>query len=166
MFPVFIFLVVSYFILVFVSIRLFVPYYGFCSPQIPSKIPPDIEIVIRKLHRESRSDREFIKGAYIYLTHRYSGSRTKIFTHWQYAFDPIFVHQSGFLPCNILNQILRIMLVKSGRFSNDDITTCIVFLNFFIHQYLQVSIDSTHIDLDPSYYRFGIPFGKHAQWFA
>src|SRR5437899_2856258 len=106
---IFILSIVVYILLVFVGIRLTIPYYGFTPGKIPKYIPKEWEEIINDLNKTSITDLDFLEGIYNKLTGRYYGSRWEIFPKWQYAFEDIFAHKKGFLPCNIFNQLLRVM---------------------------------------------------------
>lgn len=159
-------LIILYFLLVFVGIRLVVPYYGFQDIVVPIQIPDDFQLEIDKLNKTAKTHEEFLQMVYNFLTERYHGSRFEIFAKWRYAFEDPFTHRSGFLPCTVLNELLGIMLVTSGRFSQQQVRKKVVFLNFFIHQYVQVEVDGKWINIDVAYSTMGVPFGKRAFLFA
>lgn len=158
---------VCYVVFVFFALQLFVPYMKFYLVEdMPKDIPQDFLEEIERLNKKSMSNKEFLRLAYASLTKKFYGSRLKtIFLGW-YAFQPIFTHPQGFLHCNVENELLRVMLIKSGRFKKEDITRKITFVNFFIHQYLQVKVDDEVIDVDLWGHVFGIPFGKHSFLFV
>lgn len=158
-------LVVVYIFVVFVGIWLVVPYYGFNNPK-RKKVPDEYLKVIDEINNRSKNNVEYLKNVYDFLTSKYYGSKIELFTKWNYAFDDIFSHKMGFIPCNIFNQILKTMLLQSQRFEEKDIRKRIVLLNFFIHQYLQVRVEDKWIDVDLEYKNIGIPFGKHASIFC
>lgn len=161
-----IYLISAYFILVFVGIRLIVPYYGFGQSKVTEKIPKELLSEIKKISLISKNNLEFLKNSYDFLTRNYYGSKVELFTKWRYAFDGIFTHKTGFIPCNVFNELLRVFLIKSGRFEDNDIRKRVTLLNFFIHQYLQVNIDGKWIDVDMEYKNMDVPFGKHASIFG
>jgi hypothetical protein len=147
-------------------LRLIVPHLGFTEKPVPDKIPEDLEKVIEKLNKESKTNREFLTKAYGHITDRFHGARLKTITKWWYSFRDVFSYNSGYVPCNLHNYLLRIMLIKSKRFSEKDIKIKTVFFNFFIHQYLQVKVDSKWINVDPNSKYWGVPFGKRAILFG
>jgi hypothetical protein len=163
---VLLYLFLLYFLLVFIGIRLIVPYYGFTPIKLPKKIPFSFLSIIEKIDKQSSSDMEYLKNCYEYLTTIYYGSRFEIFSKWKLAFADPFTQKNGFLPCNIFNFLLVVMLLKSGRFQSEEVNICVVFLNFFIHQYVKVKIDNTWICVDPTYKIYGVPFGKRAIGFV
>lgn len=149
------------------GIRLIVPYYGFGEePPVPAEIPHYLQQEIKILNNMSASDEEYVRNVYDYIIHKFHGGRFKTLWFWHRAFDNLFTYKNGYLPCTKQNALLKIMLVKSGRFFEKDIKTQDVFLNFFIHQYLRVHLQGKWIAVDPAAHTMGIPFGKRAFIFA
>jgi len=162
---IFIYLIFVYFILIFVGIRLIVPYYGFKQSKDIVEMPEYFMKDIEEINLASKDNFGYLEKSYNYLSDKYYGSKTELFTRWQRAFDDIFVHKTGFIPCNVFNELLRTMLIKSGRFEDKDIKKRVTILNFFIHQYLQVKVNNKWVDVDLEYKKMGVPFGKHASIF-
>jgi len=160
------YLILIYLILVFVGIRLFVPHYGFREAEIINNIPKDFLDEIENINSIPNNNFDFLKNSYDYLTSKYYGSKIELFTKWYYAFDGVFTHKTGFIPCNVFNELLRIMLIKSGRFDGKDIRKRVTFLNLFIHQYLQIKVNGKWVDVDMEYKNMGVVFGKHASIFG
>jgi len=158
--------ILAYFFFIFVLLRLIIPYLGFNSPIVPQNIPQDFLKVIADFNKKSKTDKEYLYNAYSYITERYHEARLKTIINWNYSFKNVFSHKSGYIPWNIHNFLLKVMLVKSGRFKEEDVKTQIVFFNFFIHQYLKVKLDNQWIKVDPNSQYMGIPFGKVAIWFG
>jgi len=154
-----------YVLFVFVVIRLVVPYYGFSKTEIKSSVPKYFLYEIEKINLTSNTDFEYLKNSYDYLSSKYYGSKVELFTKWQRAFDDVFTHKTGFVPCNVFNELMKIVLIKSGRFEDNDIRKRVTFLNLFIHQYLQIKVSGKWIDVDMEYKNMGVPFGKHASIF-
>jgi hypothetical protein len=157
--------IVVYLLIVFVGIRIFVPYYGFRQSPVPQKIPDFVETEIKELKKEANSKEEYLRKVYITLTKRYYGGRFTTLIRGYDAFKDIFAVHDGFLPCNIFNQIFRIYLVKSNYFSDEEIQVRVVFLNCFIHQYIKVKVNNIWIDVDPTYNKMGVILGEHAEFF-
>ena len=156
------YLALAYIFLVWIGTRLIVPHLGFGRDLLPSAIPPELEQRIRQLDRESTHNLDFLKKAYGFVTQTYTGSRIKTITNFWKAFrDPLHL-KPGFMPCNGQNYLLRLMLIKSRRFNEEDIQVKVVPLNLFIHQYLRVNIDGHWIDVDPWSAFLGLPFGRRS----
>jgi len=143
------YLVLAYLLVVWVGIRLIVPYFGYRKDQLPQEIPPVLEQLIQQFSNDSANDFDFLEKTYEYITSKYKGSRIKTITNFWRAFQNPVNAKAGFLPCNSQNYLLRLMLVKSGRFTENHIQVRVVPLNFFIHQYLRVNIDGQWINVDP-----------------
>jgi hypothetical protein len=153
-------LVALYIILVYIGIPLAVPYWK--HNRVPAIIPDELQNEIGELNKKSSTDEEFVKNAYLYITHKYYSGRFKTLVNARFAFDDPFSHPHGYLPCHLQNYILKIILIKSGRFGSRDIKSITVFLNFFIHQYLKVKVNGKWIFVDPAGTSLGVPFGKRA----
>lgn len=68
----------------------------------------------------------------------------------------------GYAHCNTQNYLLYLLLLASNLFSPVDIRIQTVFCNFFIHQYLQVRINGSWINVDPAGGTIrGLPIGRH-----
>lgn len=152
--------VIVYLLIVWVGLRLFVPNLGFRKSPLPAELPPELAETIRALDASATDDSDFLQKSYGYVTSRYRGSRVRTLMNFWVAFEDPIGHAPGFLPCTGQNHILRTMLVKSGRFTEEDIEVRVVPLNIFIHQYLRVRIGGKWIILDPWSAFRGVPLGK------
>lgn len=159
-------LLVAYIIVVWIGFRLIIPHLGFSKEPVPQTISPGLAQKIEDLNKSSQTNYEFLERAYAYITSTYSGGRIKTITHFLRGFGDMCTKDPGFLPCTGQNFLLRTMLVKSGRFSEDDIRVITVPLNLFIHQYLKVKVDGKEIDVDPWSHFLGVPLGKHSAFFG
>lgn len=155
-----------YIFFIAIVLRLIIPHLGFRKSDLPKSIPRDFQSKIEELDRKSKTNLIYLKNAYEFLTIRFHGSRVKTLTRFWYAFGDVFRFKSGFLPCTSLNYLLRIMLIKSGRFKEDDIKLIIVPFNFIIHQHLKVKVNHYWINVDPWSRALGVPFGKRSFLFG
>ncbi len=160
-------LVLSYIFLFFFISRILIPYLGFKKSGLPDKIPQEMQKEINRLKKRAKSKREFLLLAYGYLGKRFHGGRFRTFTHFGLMFKPIgeLWSRKGFVHCTAHNHFLRIFLVKSGFFREEEIRLRHTFINFNIHQYVQVYLDGRWTDVDLSGISFNVPFGKHAWLF-
>jgi hypothetical protein len=158
--------VIAYAFFVYVVLRLFVPNLGFRKKPLPDKIPDDLLAVIHQIESESKSNLDFLQKAFEFITKTYTGARMKSVTNFWIAFEEPINHKSGFMPCTSQNYLLRLILIKSGRFTEADTKIKVVPFNFFIHQYLKVRIDNKWIDVDPWSAFLGLPFGKRSFLFG
>jgi len=68
----------------------------------------------------------------------------------------------GHMHCQSLNYLIRILLIKSGKFKDSDITFKLTNTYYLtIHQYMIVEVGKKNIFVDPWYYRYGLEFGDH-----
>lgn len=153
-------LLVAYLAIVWIALRLLVPHFGFRKEPLPESVPEPFMETIRKIDAESADNSDFLRRCYEFVTSIYYGSRIKTVTHFWKAFSDPVNQAPGFMPCTNQNYLLRLMLVKSGRFQEDDIVPKVTPLNLFIHQYLKVRVGDRWIDVDPWSAFLGVPLGK------
>lgn len=153
-------ILLSYILLIWVLLRLVVPHLGVIKTPIPTTLPPNLARVIAALDAQATSDQHFLELAYSYVTTTYTGSRLKTVTQFWKAFQNPLLAQPGFLPCTAQNYLLRTMLVTSGRFVESDIEVRVMPFNFFIHQYLRITVGQRVLDVDPWAHFLGVPLGK------
>jgi hypothetical protein len=156
---VYLWAILAYFLIIWVGLRLMIPHLGFRKSPLPVKLPAEFADVIKRINAEASDDLDFLKRSYEYVTSRYRGSRIRTLANFWVVFENPIDHAPGFLPCTSQNFILRTMLVKSGRFTEDDIEVKIIPLNVFIHQYLCVRVGGRWIDVDPWSAFRGKPLG-------
>ncbi|HXS14550.1 MAG TPA: hypothetical protein VN711_00285 [Candidatus Saccharimonadales bacterium] len=166
MLAIFLTIFLFYIIFVFFDLRLLVPYLGFGTEAISQTLPQELVDEIEKIGNEATSNEEFLKKSYDYITSRFHGDRFKTIYQCFYAFRPLFSHRTGYLPCSMQNQLLKIMLIKSSRFQSQDIRVKTTVVDFFIHQYMEVRLDNGWIPVDPWGKSLGIPFGEYAFGFV
>ena len=141
----------------------------FIKAKIPDQLPKEMEDIIKEL-KKSKTKKDCIKKAYSLLSKKYRGY--KLYTYLRF-FD-LFVSdinkiwaKKGFLHCNLLNYLMRILLVKSGLFKENDIElkwTLIWYIS--PHQYLNIKINQNEfINIDLWGKAYGISFGDYAHGF-
>ena len=141
----------------------------FTKKPIPSELPPEMELNIIEL--KNISDKEkCLQRAYRIVTGKYHGNRIKtyqrLFDLFKYSPHHLWPH-SGFLHCTNINYLLRILLIKSGHFTEDDIQLKQVLCwGFSPHQYLSIRVaENKYINIDPWAKIYGIKFGDYAGGF-
>lgn len=165
--------VTSYFIIVFVLSRFFIPHLGWRKEKLPEDIPAVWQSEIDNLKKRAASRQEFLSLAYDYLGQKYTYSAPPFFRRFQVFpnFPTLFTSLSGlyerkgFMHCTQLNLLLRLFLTKSGFFREEDIRIKHVFVNFFIHQYLQIKVDGAWLDVDLFGYSSGLKIGQSLKFF-
>jgi hypothetical protein len=163
---VILYLLLAYFLIVWLGTRLVVPHLGFGREPLPSSIPAELDQRIHQMNLESADNLDFLNKSYEFVTQTYKGSRIKTITNFWKAFQNPLDLKQGFMSCNGQNYLLRLMLVRSGRFKEEDIQIRTVPLNLFIHQYLRIKVDEGWMDVDPWSAFLGIPMGKKSAFFG
>lgn len=148
--------------------RLVIPCLGFSPVPLPEKIPADIEKKIIELKGSVNSPIEFLELVYDFLGSKYRSERLNTFLKFNYLYKDLeFIwEREGYIPCTQNNLLMRIFLVRSKFFRDEDIRIKHVFVNFVIHQYLQVKLDDKWIDVDVGEKQRGLPIGKHLEFFG
>jgi len=171
---IFLIIVILYVFIVFVLSRLFIPHLGFSKDKLPAPIPVNWEKAINDLKNQSRSKDDFLQLAYDYIGRKYSYSgvpffrRFNIFIHWPSLFYDLndLYNASGFMHCTQLNFLMRLFLVKSDFFPEEEMRLRHTFVNFFIHQYLEVKLDDKWVAVDVFEYSDGLKIGQHLKAFS
>lgn len=154
-----------YVLVVFVITPHIVPFLR--KKTLPTRIPRQLEKAIAQIEKESSTPYEFIKGCAEYILSTLHGGRITTLVRLDLAFErdtKTLLSRRGFMHCHHLNHLLRLMLARSSLFSDEDIRLRLTFLNFNVHQYLQVNVAGQWYDVDLGADHIGVPLGKHA-WF-
>ncbi len=160
-------LILLYFFSAFVISRWTIPNLGYRKSKLPEKIPIELAEVVDRMKRQAKNDYDFLWQAYNYVTGKYDGkwnNLSEFISRRFWSLERIWpVHDH--VPDTQQNFILRIMLLKSGFFRDEDIEPKHVALNFFIHQYLIIKTTKGLIEVDPASDYKGATFNKHAEGF-
>jgi len=138
----------------------------FWKSKIPDKLPDSMQEVVNHL-KKSKDKKDCLRMAYDALAKKHVGCKI-----YQRFFD-LFTSDVSYLwyvkqqHCTGVNYLLRVLLVKSKFFKDEDITLNIAPLWCFpIHQYLSVRVsDDKTINVDPWSARLGTKFGDYAHGF-
>ena len=163
-----IFIIITYIFIIFILSRFVVPHLGFKNDKLPEKIPENMREVINKLKRRANSKEEFLKLAYNYLGSRFRSERFNTFLKFHYLFkslDDIW-KMKGYIPCTQSSFLMRIFLIKSGFFKEEEVRKRHPFFDFNTHQYLQVNLGGKWIDIDVGEKQRGMQIGKHLKYFG
>lgn len=164
----------GYFLIVFVVLRFVAPFMGFKGYKIPQDVPVEIMNAIFDLENKTTNQQTYLEGVYklvLYKTN-YQWKHTRF--QAALRLNKLFVKDlqniwstPDFLYCTAINYLGFTMLVKSKYFKIEDIRVKHVFLNFVIHQYLQIKIGENWVDFDPSGAGIrGYNLGSHASFFG
>lgn len=161
------FFILLYFILVFFVSRLVVPHMGYRKDPLPAETPEEMEKEIEKLKKKSKTKIDFLENTYNFLTRRYTGAKIKTVMCFDYLFKDVnwIWRHHGFQHCTNQNLMMRVFLVRSGFFKDEDIMIRHTFFDFDIHQYLSVNLNGKWIDIDLWGKFLGIKMGEHCSGF-
>lgn len=136
---------------------------------IPNNLPVEMAKCIEEIKLVGDKE-QALKQAYSIITSRYKGQRLKTLIYfWKLATsNPHILWTSiDFLHCTNMNFLLRILLVKSGWFTDADIKPRWTLIWFFSpHQYLRVRlVGGNWINVDAWGAAHGIGYGDYAHGF-
>ena len=167
-------IVAVYFFTMFVGMRLVVPFFEFNEPMPVVSPPREIKDKITELENFSSNQQGYLQAVYNFVLDK--TLRQWHHTRFQAAMrlPRIFVKDlseiwqtKDFVYCTAINYVGFIMLTSSKFFTLQDVKVKHVFLNFVLHQYLQVKVGEEWIDFDPAGSGVrGLPLGTHAEWFG
>jgi hypothetical protein len=132
------------------------------------ELPQDMREYIEKL-RLIHDKKTCLEFTYTLLVQKYRGYRLftylKIFEILRHDINWLWAQQ-GCLHCTHINFLLKILLVQSCVFTEEDIRTRWTLIWYISpHQYLQVRVGKEWIDVDIWAHVYGIPLGDHAHGF-
>ncbi|MFH1590294.1 MAG: glycosyltransferase family 39 protein [archaeon] len=159
---VFLIVVSLYVFIVFFLSRLVIPYLGFRKPALrmtPTAMKKDIDMLAKK----HKGKQEFLEASYAFLSKKFYGSRLQTVTKFPRVFSrniSKIYSCGGFQFCTQLNLILRHFLIRSGKFSEDDIRYRHTFYLFNIHQHLEIRVKDNWLPADLWGAHLGVPVGE------
>ncbi len=144
-------------------------------PHLFSKEPiseitnPDLIKAIQRV-RNCSSVEAAMQEAIDILSTKYRSNhfRTYIFFWKAFEKDPNKLWQrSGFLHCTHQNYLFRVLMVKSGKLRDEQISLGYSFVWYISpHQFLKIQLKDKVIAVDPWSYHFGATVGKYASGFG
>lgn len=162
--------IAAYFFLIFVVLRLVAPFMGFSGYRPPNDIPQEVRDKILELESKSRDQMSYLQAVYNSVLGRWQHSRFKaaILLPKLFKSDLSKIwHTEGFVYCTTINFAVYVLLANSKYFKAGDVKVRHVFLNFVPHQYLQVRVGESWVDVDPAGAGIrGFGLGHHASWFG
>lgn len=163
-----IFSVVLYFLIVFLLSRMVVPHLGFIDDKIPEIIPDSMAKKVDELKNLAGNPEKFLKLDYDYIGSKYKTGRINTFLKLGLLFKNIdeIWQREGYIPCHQSNLLLKIFLVRSGFFKDEEIKRKHTVLNFCLHQYLLVRVNDKWVDVDVGEKQRGMPIGRHMKYFG
>jgi len=163
-----------YFFLVFVVLRLVVPFMGFAQYNPPTNLPPEIKQAVADLENKSHNSVSYLQAVYDFIM-----EKNRI--QWKHSrflagtrLDRLFVKElkeiwdsQDFVYCQAINFVVFTLLANSKFFKAGDIKVQHTFLNFVLHQYLKVKVGDNWMDVDPAGSGIrGFGIGHHASFFG
>ena len=141
----------------------------FKKAPIPDKLPKELEELVPRL-KQSKTKKECLQTAYRLLSEKYQGY-FGIYTYLNIL--ETFVSDINklcdgrkFLHCHNLNYLLRILLIKSGFFSEEDIKLGWSMVWYISpHQYLKIDVGEEVINVDLWGSAYGRAFGDYGHGF-
>ena len=140
----------------------------FSKTPLADVLPKEMQKVVEEL-KKSSSQEECLRRAYGILISKYQGKRLKTFTKFFNVFEndaQALWDKEGFMHCTNINYLMRILLVKSRFFCENDI--CLKWTQIWFvspHQYLKIKAGEKWIDIDVWAHDFGIEFGDKSHGF-
>ncbi|QSH39138.1 hypothetical protein JXR01_02410 [Candidatus Kaiserbacteria bacterium] len=136
---------------------------------MPEKLPKTMQSAVEELQNSS-SQKECLARAYELMTTKYHGNRIKTYALLARVFTRnIFKlwERGGFVHCTNANYVLRILLVKSGFFKNEDIQSKWTLVWYISpHQYLEVTMQNGEcINVDVWSAAYGLKLGEYVGGF-
>jgi hypothetical protein len=163
-----------YFFLIFVVSRFVVPFMEFGGFKPARRVPEEVQAAIADLELRAYDQRTYLEAVFeLVMDKNYSQwnhTRFKATIHLPRAFvkDLSEIWQTkDFIYCTGINYLVAALLVNSKYFKPEDIRVRHVFVNMFIHQYLQVRVGNSWVDVDPAGTGIrGKPLGTHLSFFG
>ncbi len=163
-------IIAIYFFLVFVGLRLVVPFMGFGRFRLPHEIPQEIKNKIVALENSAADQSQYLEAAYNLVISKWHAGRMNTVLLAPLAFRTNLLkiwNAPGFAHCNTQNYMLFVLLAGSKYFTDTDVLPRCVMFNLFIHQYLKVKVGERIVDVDPAGASIrGLPLGTHIEWFG
>jgi hypothetical protein len=165
---VIIYIVLAYLFVVFILSRLIIPHYGFKEESVPDTIPRSMAKEIDNLKNQARTSEQFLKLAYDFVGLKYRSERLNTILKFHCLFKTLDQAwaMTGYVPCTISSYILKIFLVRSGFFKENEVGRKYSFVNFILHQYLRVKVDGQWLDVDVGERQRNLPLGQHLKYFG
>lgn len=164
----------AYFFTMFVLLRFLAPFMGFKQYQSKIQVTPEIRNTISELENKFGGQKVYLQAVYNLVLdktlYQWKHTRFKAAVRLRRLFlkdlKEIWNTQD-FVYCNGINFVTYALLVNSKFFTTKDVKVRHVFLNFVLHQYLQVKVGSEWVDVDPAGAGIrGFGLGHHASFFG
>lgn len=163
-----------YFFIVFVVLRLVVPFMGFGKYEPQTFVTDEIKNQIVELENLSHDQLSYLQAVYNFILEKnrkqwkHTRGQAAIRLPRLFVKDLTEIWQTtDFVYCTAINFVIYSLLINSIFFQIEDIRAQHVFVNMVIHQYLQVRVNGKWIDIDPAGTGIrGKPLGYHLSIFG
>lgn len=138
----------------------------FSKAKIPKSLPKDMQDAVNEI-KGSQSKKDCLRKAYDVLSEKYAGCHicTRFFDLFVTDLDKLW-NKDGAAHCTTLDYLLRVLLVKSGFFKDENIELKLILIYIFPHQYLKIKLsEDKFINVDPWGAKHKIKFGDYASTF-
>ncbi len=137
----------------------------FRKQKIPKNIPEGMENLVSKLNK-CKTKEECVKKAYNELNKTHKGSIGGVWKNLPSLFYRNInrVWKRKKLACTSLTYLLRVLLVKSRHFTEDEIQYRTNIIGICPHVSLRVNTGKKWVNIDVYGNAIGVPFGKHVRW--
>lgn len=164
----------AYSLLVFFISRFAVPFMEFGGFTPARRVPEEIKVAIADLEVRATDQRSYLEAAYELVMEKNKNQWHHTRFQAAFKFHRAFVKDlseiwetKDFIYCTAINYLMAAFLVHSKYFKPGDIRVRHVFVNMFIHQYLQVNVNAKWVDVDPAGTGIrGKPLGTHLAGFG
>lgn len=166
--------IIVYIFLVYVASRFVVPFMGWGGFKPAVKVPDEIKAAIADLELRAHDQQSYLEAVFNLIMEKnerqWKHTRFKAATRLLRAFVTDLGEiwsTKDFLYCTSIDYLAAALLVNSKYFKSEDIKVRHTFVNFFIHQYIQVRVGDKWIDFDPAGTGIrGRPLGTHLAGFG
>lgn len=137
----------------------------------PDKLPLFLQKLNKEFAEKAKNDEEFLRFWMDLLDEHFDAGHLVQFLYparwFETDLEKIWNDNKRPQLCTIYNYLLESILLNSGLFTREQLSHRTVFLNFSMHQYLQVRLkDGKKLELDLWAYDMGLPFGRAARGFV
>lgn len=108
--------------------------------KIPDNIPKSMQVIVNRL-KKSRSKEDCLRKAYSFLSKKYYGCAVYTLPFDLFITDLYKLWDKDMSHCTNLNYLLRVLLIKSSFFKEEDISLKLTLIGYVsVHQYLRIRI--------------------------
>ncbi len=146
-----------------------IPPLFFTKEPIPTITDEELQAAIAKV-KQSSSQREALNSSIAIINKKFRSMKLRTYLLFWRAWETNpnrLWKRRGYLHCTQQNHLLRVLLVKSGWFTEADVALglCLVWY-ISPHQFLKVRVEGKWMAVDPWNMAYGAPLGYYAVGFG